>query len=166
MIRKIIRQKPHHLPREHYRGEIWVSYTSCVQDRHFLFTKHKIVDNFVSMLDWARKRNDCIVLLYCFMPDHIHVVFQGQSENADSYQAMLDFKQKCGYYRRVNRLTQRLQDGFYDRILRCDTELSEHLRYVAENPVRRGLVEHWQDYPFTNTLGIPMQTVIDIMFSL
>jgi hypothetical protein len=66
MIRKIIRQKPHRLPREYYRGEIWASYTACVQDRHFLFAKHKIVDSFVSMLDYARKRNDCIVLLYCF----------------------------------------------------------------------------------------------------
>ena len=53
----------------------------------------------------------------------------------------------------------RLQRNFYDHIICSEKELSDHLRYVVENPIRRGLVAQWQDFPFTGSLGISIQSV-------
>jgi REP element-mobilizing transposase RayT len=36
----------------------------------------------------------------------------------------------------------------YDRIIRDEAEAIEKQNYVIQNPVRAGIVEHWQDYPF------------------
>ncbi len=163
MIRKIIYKRHHHLPRECYHGHICASFTACIREHSPLFTADEVVTNFVDILDWARERNDCVVLLYCFMPDHLHVVVQGISEHADLYKMMVNFKQKSGFFLRSNRTNYRWQKDFYDSILRTDQQLAQHLRYVAENPVRRGLVAHWQDYPYTAPLGVPLQHVIEIM---
>ena len=163
MIHKFIRERRHRLPREDYRGQIWGSFTACVHNQSQIFTTDKIVAAFVEILDWACTRNDCVALLYCFMPDHLHVIFQGQSEHADLYKTMVDFKQKSGFFLRANRSHSRWQKGFYDHLLRSEKQLARALRYVAENPVRLGLVAHWQDYPFTSSIGVSMSHVCETM---
>ena len=56
-----------------------------------------------------------------------------------------------------------MQKNFHDHIIRAPKDLSTQLMYVVENPVRRGLVAHWQDYPFTGVLGVDIQIVMDLM---
>jgi REP element-mobilizing transposase RayT len=135
--------------------------TACLQDHRPLFIYPDIVDRFRLFLDWARTKNDCVVLLYCFMPDHLHVIFQGESDRSDIYQTMLDFKQKTGFY--LWHSLYHWQKDFYDRIIRCDRELADQLRYVADNPVRKALVSHWSQYPFTGALGIDLHDVMEAM---
>jgi hypothetical protein len=57
MIRKIVRERSHRLPREYYCTQIWAGFTVCVNDKRTLFTSYNMVNQFVSILDWARKRN-------------------------------------------------------------------------------------------------------------
>jgi len=61
------------------------------------------------------------------------------------------FKQLSGYW--LARLIPpvRWQKDFFDHVLRDDDELERQLRYVAGNPVRRGLAEGWHEYPFTGS---------------
>ena len=40
------------------------------------------------------------------------------------------------------------QSGFYDHRLRSDEDLHAQARYIVANPLRQGLVERLQDYPF------------------
>jgi hypothetical protein len=40
------------------------------------------------------------------------------------------------------------QPGCFDRLLRSGDSLHEKWLYVQENPVRAGLVQHWEDWPY------------------
>lgn len=40
------------------------------------------------------------------------------------------------------------QKDFYDHILRKDEDVKKHVMYILNNPVRRGIVENWKDYPY------------------
>jgi REP element-mobilizing transposase RayT len=61
---------------------------------------------------------------------------------------MVTFKQLSGYWMQGHLQGVSWQKDFFDRILRSDDDLVRVLRYVAENPVRAGLVEAWYEYPF------------------
>jgi len=41
----------------------------------------------------------------------------------------------------------RWQEGCFDRLLRSD-ESSRKMEYLRQNPVRAGLVEHAEDWPY------------------
>jgi REP element-mobilizing transposase RayT len=41
------------------------------------------------------------------------------------------------------------QRSFYDHPLRKDEDLLKVAEYIIYNPVRKGLVEDWRDYPFS-----------------
>jgi hypothetical protein len=40
------------------------------------------------------------------------------------------------------------QDGYWDRVLRPDEDVLPVADYIAMNPVRAGLVERPEDYPY------------------
>jgi putative transposase len=138
-----VREKKHRLPRDAYRGRICVSTTACVAERRCPFVNAAIVHPFRDKLEAAASKGSCRVLVYCFMPDHLHLILQGIDDTADAWRAMVDFKQQSGCW-----------------FGRSDEDLGAHVRYVADNPVRWGLVGSWQDYPFTGAIGVALLTVM------
>jgi putative transposase len=151
--------KPHRLPREHYCGEVRAAFTCCVDGKAALFTDAESVEACVACLALAAERHGCVVPVYCFMPDHVHIILLGQSAEADLWQAMVEFKQRVGFWLKHHRPGRSLQKDFYDHIIRGSEDLGAQVRYVMNNPVRRRLVTDWRDYPFTGAIGIDLETV-------
>ncbi len=50
------------------------------------------------------------------------------------------------------------QKGFFDHVLRSEESYSEKWLYVAENPVRKGLVARYEDWPYQGEI-CPLQAV-------
>ena len=46
------------------------------------------------------------------------------------------------------------QPGFFDHLLRHDESYSEKWLYVRENPIRNGLVEKWEDWPYRGEIVV------------
>jgi len=67
---------------------------------------------------------------------------------------MRRFKQRTGYFFSQNSVGARWQKDFYDRICRNDCEVQNQIGYIIENPVRKGLVTQWSEYPFTGAGGV------------
>lgn len=87
---------------------------------------------------------------YCLMPDHLHVLLSpGKSGNElagwlDSFKSytthqFMKFGQKPPLW----------QSSANDHVCREGETAETVMRYIAENPVRAGLVEKWQDWPWT-----------------
>lgn len=83
------------------------------------------------------------------MPDHVHMVVKlGKGTLSDAVKAFSTFTSG-----RINRLLNRRgplwQAGFYDQALRGEKTLGAYLEYMLMNPVRAGLVESPQDWPYS-----------------
>lgn len=59
-----------------------------------------------------------------------------------------------------NRPTVNWQRNFFDHLLRTKEDLAAHVRYVAENPVRKQLVAEWQEYPYTGSIGFDLDAIL------
>jgi putative transposase len=155
-----IREKKHRLPREAYRGRVTVSITACIADRRTPFVDDGIVKVFVEKLLNATTKWKCQVPIYCFMPDHLHLILHGTDDTADAWQAMVDFKQQTGFWFGRQRPEFSWQKDFHDHIIRSNEDLGAHCRYVADNPVRRGLVHQWREYCFTGSIGVDLREIM------
>lgn len=86
------------------------------------------------------------------MPDHCHLLLQGESDNSNVLNALKAFKQKSGFYFSANNLLVRWQKDFYDHIVRNDEEVNQQIIYILYNPVRKELVNEWKQYPFKGSM--------------
>jgi REP element-mobilizing transposase RayT len=93
------------------------------------------------------------------MPDHIHIVLEGISENSNLWKAIVLFKQLTGFWLKQNHPDIKWQKDFYDHVLRRE-ELKKQIRYILRNPVRKGLVADWKDYPYMGTLNGDLEDIL------
>ena len=156
----VSRERHHRLARECYCDQVNVAFTLCVANNVSLLSDNEIVSTFVTFLSAAVEKHDCIVLIYCFMPNHVHLLLKGRRDSSDTWAAVTLFKQRTGFWLGRYRPRVNWQKDFYDHIIRLEEDLGAQVRYIAGNPVRKGLVKDWQQYPFTNSIGVDLNAVI------
>jgi putative transposase len=149
------RRKPNRLPLDTYTGPGAYSITTTVKGRRRLFERSDVVALCLDKLREASDRTGFDVLAYCFMPDHLHLLVQA-TRDADLVAFMRLFKQLSGYaYRRATGDPEVLwQTSYYDHILRREDDAVAVAKYIWANPVRAGLTEDAQDYPFSGSLTL------------
>jgi REP element-mobilizing transposase RayT len=135
-----VREKKHRLPKQYYQGEVSVAFTLCTRNRTPAFLDNDIVAVFTDILSSVTKTADCIVPVYCFMPDHNHIMVTGTRASSDVWSTIVSYKQKTGYWMSKNRSDLEWQKDFYDTIIKTQSQIGTQVRYILDNPVRKGLV--------------------------
>ena len=106
-----------------------------------------LVGRYREMLEDTGRSCSFHILAYCFMPDHLHLLVEGD-ESADLAQFVKTFKQTSSfdYKQRFGHVLW--QRSYYDHVLRGPDELRPAVEYIMGNPVRAGLVDDPGTYPF------------------
>jgi REP element-mobilizing transposase RayT len=85
------------------------------------------------------------------MPDHVHLLTEGTTQESDLCRFVSSFKQSSGFMFSRERAGRLWQSGYYDRVLRDDEATVIVVRYILDNPVRAGLVMKFSDYPYSGS---------------
>ena len=97
---------------------------------------------------------------FAVMPNHVHLVIrplvQPSGKHAARSGILSSFKRHTA--RRCNLLLGRRgrfwQDESYDRVVRDQEELARVVRYVEFNPVRAGLCQRIEDWPYSSAAAL------------
>lgn len=120
----------------------------CTHDRRPHFTDASVVDLTTDQFLQTASAEGFEILAYCFMPDHLHALVQGLTDQADLRRFVRLAKQRAGYLFSRQRHQRLWQDSFVDRTLRREDELADVIAYVVNNPIRAGLVDEPDAYRF------------------
>jgi REP element-mobilizing transposase RayT len=83
---------------------------------------------------------DCVNV----MPDHVHLIITPYEQTT---LPVVIGRIKGGSAFRTKRGGVWQRD-YFDRIIRSDDDLAKKIEYIANNPVRKGLVERAEDWPW------------------
>ncbi|MGA2102616.1 MAG: transposase [Candidatus Sulfotelmatobacter sp.] len=89
------------------------------------------------------------------MPDHVHMIFTPlidyERTEVCSLAKIMDAIKGASAHK-INKILGRKgrvwQPESFDHVLRSSESLDAKIEYVLSNPVRRGLVRNWRDYPW------------------
>jgi putative transposase len=85
----------------------------------------------------------------CVMPDHVHLIFTPFECTTMRIELQ---RMKRASAHRISRVRDERdhvwQREYFDRILRSAEDIRTKAEYICENPVRAGLVERVDDYPW------------------
>lgn len=151
---------PGHLKTFDYVGVHRYSLTFCTNHRQRLFVSAAIVELVLTQILRAATDNQFAVIAYCFMPHHLHLLIDGQTDASDCRRFIARAKQYSGFYYSKAHGAPLWQRYGFEHVLR-DQELSWVVaRYILENPIRKGLVQRAEDYPF---LGSSVYSLSDLL---
>jgi len=100
----------------------------------------------LNTLQFFRERHEAELYGYVVMPDHIHVIIRPLEPHTVS-----------GLMRRLKTYTAKTMgkgpiwgEGFWSEVVPNDASLRQKLNYVHANPIRAGLVDKPEEYPWSS----------------
>jgi putative transposase len=148
------RRKNIRLPASEYIGRKWYFLTMVVEGReHRLLDPPRVVEHLDHLQECAQASHFQIPA-YCFMPDHLHLLTNGIEENSDLLKFADDFKQDTGFDFKQQSGIRFWQKKFHDHILRSNERWESVACYIWMNPVRKGLCQRPQDWPFSGSFTV------------
>ena len=115
--------------------------TCCTAARQPLLASQAVHDAFLQFCQAALPRN-IFVGRYVLMPDHLHLFVKFSEPRSPLSSWVKTLKNSLSKtLRQSGHPAPHWQKGFFDHILRAGESYSQKWRYVAENPVRAGLIK-------------------------
>jgi len=142
---------PRRVPGFPYRGFYQYFVTACTWNRRPLFLEPWLARELSAQLSPFFARYAFEVVAYCFMPDHVHLLLEGTSPEADFRAAMRQWKQQTAQAWNPRTGHRLWQSGYYERVLREGDDTRAVVGYLLQNPVRAGLVSTSRDWPWTGS---------------
>ena len=151
---------PGHLPAFDYIGLHRYFLTFCTNQRQPIFRDSTRVDLVKSHILQTAADESFAILAYCFMPDHLHLLVEGQADAADCKRLITRAKQFSGFYYSKTFGARLWQRYGFERVLRDDEATLVVARYILENPVRAGLVVSPEDYAFSGSEKFTVEEIL------
>jgi putative transposase len=125
--------------------------TTATHNRKPIFVDSSIIQIVRNSFYFLRNEGRFYLFGYIIMPDHMHLLIALRGKHSLS-QVMHSIKSYTA--KEINNTLSKdgkiWQDGYYEHTIRDEKDCMVKLRYLLENPVRKGLVEKVEDYPFSS----------------
>jgi hypothetical protein len=145
------------LPPEYYRGQAYVHWSMTMDDRKTGWLVPMFHCKFREILTHAMFRCGLCCPIYCWMPDHIHLLWIGLLDGSDQRNAVKFFRTQLNPV--LEKLGASFQQQPYDHVLREEerqqSAFEAVVEYIARNPERAGLVptDGFREYGYTGCLA-------------
>lgn len=140
--------RPRRIPHYDYTGVQRYFITTCTLDRTPCCTDQAVVGLIVDAFLQTATEHAFTIVVYCVMPDHIHLLLDGDHDGADLKTFMKVAKQRAGFQFKKHTGRRLWQEGYYEHVLRDVEKTEDVIRYIINNPIRKGLVANPLDYPY------------------
>ena len=157
----MVTDKPEHLKAFDYLGLHLYFLTFCTNQRHRLFVTADRVATARTQIVRAASEQRFALTAYCFMPDHCHLLVEGEADDSDCRRFIARAKQYSGFHYQAA-FRQRLWQRYgHERVLRSDEAAVNVARYILENPIRARMVERIEDYPFSGSSVYTIEQLLE-----
>jgi len=144
MLEKLPQRKilPHEIPSWVKQGTLYFI-TICGLPRGYnQFCRREIGENIMASAQLYHDQFKWWVHLFILMPDHIHGLIAFPRDK--SIKKLIGAWK--GYLTKQNGICW--QRDFFDHRLRKEESIEEKVFYIRHNPVRAGLIDRYEDWPY------------------
>ena len=132
-----------------YASPYAYSVTICTAERQELFRDGQTAKEVLSILRQCTADFRYELLAYCLMPDHLHLLASPENSGVSVSEFVRHFKSRTAFRFKSAKNGKLWQRGFYDHVVRKSEDLQTVANYIIHNPVRKGLVETPDKYPYS-----------------
>ena len=133
--------------------------TICTANKQAFFSDSRVSKIITNELEHRYSSNEIKLFCYCIMPDHLHLLLS-LNESYTKKEGAFGERTLQNWVSAFKRYTAKIlsemfnvepfwQSNFYDHVVRKDESLVEICSYILNNPVRKGMVSNWEEYPYS-----------------
>ena len=119
--------------------------------KEYIFKEKEFKEKYIEFLDNATKENEVIIIAYCIMDNHVHLLlYTPKISNLTSAMASVNTR----YAKYYNKILHRCGYVYRDRY-RCENIMTQNhlencIRYIHNNPVEAKICEYPSEYKYSS----------------
>lgn len=156
---------PQHLPAFPYVGFHRYFLTFCTHHRTRIFVEDAPTQLVWSQFLRAAREGAFAITACCFMPDHVHLLVEGEYEASDPKRFIARAKQLSGYYYTRAHGVPLWQRYGYEHVLRDEETPPSVVAYILDNPVRASLVQAVHEYRHLRSSHYSVRELIEFAYA-
>ena len=120
-------------------------------NRQVVFAEDQDDFHYLEILKRYKKKFKFKIFAYCLMTNHIHLILKTSSDGTISQiMKAMTIAHTCHYHYKYKTSGHIWQGRFKSPIVSDDDYLLTLMRYIEQNPVRAGIVDDPEKYPFSS----------------
>jgi len=119
-------------------------------NRECIFRDDADRQRYLKLLRGYRDRWSAVIHAYVLMPNHVHLLIETPTRPLSEFMRGLNTAYTMGFNRRYRRVGHVFQGRYKSYVVEKDAYLLELTRYIHLNPVRAGLVDRPERYPWSS----------------
>jgi len=130
--------------------------TTTTYSREPIFLDFRLACAAAAVITDRQSLGDSQLLAWVLMPDHLHLLLRiGMRDTMATVIGRIKSRSATAVKRAGMRCVPVWFGGYHDRAVRQDDDVRRVARYVVANPIRAGLVQRCEDYPFWDAIWLP-----------
>lgn len=117
----------------------------------FIFNTQEDIKYYIKNMYELSKEYEIQIIAYCIMSNHTHMLVKiEKTEELSNYMLKLNSKYARFYNKKYHRVGYVFRDRFRSEGIYNETQLSNCIKYIYDNPVKAGMCNHPQEYRWSN----------------
>lgn len=122
-------------------------------NRQIIFEEHEDYEKMRQIIMECREKSGFELYGYCLMSNHIHLLIKENKEPLGIIFRRIGSRYVYWYNTKYGRAGHLFQDRFRSEPVDTDDYLLTVLRYIHRNPVKAGVADRPEDYPYSSFRG-------------
>ena len=138
------------LPRNYIKTPFFHIITQGI-NKSYIFEKAEDIKYYIKIMYSLSKEQKIKIVGYCIMSNHAHMLIQTENlQELSKYMQRLNTKYGKYYNKKYTRVGYVFRDRYKAEGIYNERYLYNCLKYIYDNPVKAGMCEKAEDYPYSN----------------
>lgn len=120
-------------------------------NKMYIFDTPEDIKHYIKIMYELKKDYPLDIKAYCVMNNHVHMLIKTEkSENLSKFMQRLNTKYGIYYNKKYDRVGFVFRNRFKSQGIYNESHLYHCINYIYDNPVKAGICEKPEDYPYSN----------------
>lgn len=120
-------------------------------NKSYIFNDSIDIKYYIKLIFELKSEYNIKIVAYCIMNNHAHLLIKSEKiDEMSNYMKRVNVKFSRYYNKKNNRVGYVFRDRFKSQGIYSEKQLYNCIRYIFENPVKAGICNKPEDYPYSN----------------
>lgn len=128
-------------------------------DKTYIFEKSEDIKYYIKTMYKLKKIQEIDIISYCIMNNHAHILIKTEHlEELSKYMQRLNTIYGKYYNKKYNRVGYVFRDRYKAEGIYSESHLYNCIKYIYDNPVKAGICNKAEEYPYSNYKKIKIES--------
>ena len=127
-------------------------------DKKYIFDKSEDIKFYIKIMYKLKQAQEIDIISYCIMNNHAHILIKTEIlEELSKYMQRLNTSYAKYYNKKYDRVGYVFRDRYKAEGIYRENHLYNCIKYIYDNPVKAGICDKAEEYPYSNYKKIKIE---------